>query len=152
LLLHPWVISRAQAWLSTGWSGPTAKQVEAVDYVANQIRAEGKNRAAIGYQTFIYAFSAKYNVIDPRYKAGNEFDMLFKYRHGLLNTDRCAEGVSSDDEYRIVQTRPKQLDSPKDFFNEPPEEYFEVPLHDSFQLMRQFGDYQVFKRIDSAKG
>lgn len=31
--------------------------------------------------------------------------------HGLLNRDRCAEGVSSNDEYRIVQNRPKQADS-----------------------------------------
>jgi hypothetical protein len=148
LLLHPALLSRVQAWLRTGWSGPTAKTVEVVDYVASQVRSEGKNSAAIGYQTFIYGFMAKSNVIDPRYKVGAGFDMLLKHRHGLLNTDRCAEGVSSDDEYRIVQIRPKQPDEPKDFFNDPPEEYFNVPLHGTFQLLRQFGDYQVFKRID----
>ena len=149
LLLHPWLISRAQAWMKIGWSGPTAKQVEVVDYIASQLLSEGRNRAAIGYQIFIYGFSAKSNIVDPRYKAGGEFDMLFKYRHGILNSDHCAEGVSSNDEYRIVQTRPKQPDLPKDFFNEPPEEYFEIPLHGNFQLLRQFGDYQVFKRIGS---
>jgi hypothetical protein len=149
LLLHPWLISRAQSWMKIGWFGPTAQQVQAVDFVANHLSSEGRNTAAIGYQIFVYGFTAKSNIIDPRYKAGAEFDMLFKYRHGILNSDRCAEGVSNNDEYRIVQTRPRQWVPPKDFFNEPPEEYFDIQLDSSFQLVRQFAEYQVFKRIDS---
>jgi hypothetical protein len=44
-------------------------------------------------------------VIDPRHKVGAELDLIFKHQHDISNTTRCAEGVSPDDEYRIVQTR-----------------------------------------------
>jgi hypothetical protein len=71
---------------------------------------------------------------------------LFKYRHGIFNTTRCAEGFSAADEFRIVQTRPKQVEGPKDFLTDPPNEYFRVPLDRSFYLLRQIGDYQVFRR------
>jgi hypothetical protein len=149
LLLHPWVISPIQSWMKMGWSGPTAQQVQAVDFVANHLSSEGRNTAAIGYQIFVYGFMAKSNIIDPRYKVGAQFDMLFKYRHGILNSDQCAEGVSTKDEYRIVQTRSRQVLPRKDFFNEPAEEYVDIQLDGSFQLVRQFGGYQIFQRIGS---
>jgi hypothetical protein len=148
LLLHPWVLSPAQSWMKMGWFGPTAPQVQAVDFLANRLSSEGRNTAAIGYQIFVYGFMAKSNIIDPRYKVGAQWDMLFKYRHGILNSDQCAEGVSSKDEYRIVQTRPRQV-LPQDFFNERAEEYVDIQLDGSFQLVRQFGRYQIFKRTGS---
>jgi hypothetical protein len=149
LLLQPWLLSRAQAWIKIGWSGLTEEQVAVVDYLAGELGGEGRKRVAIGYQTFIYGFNSKSNIVDPRYKAGAQFDMLFKYRHGILNSDQCAEGVSADDEYRIVQTRPKQREGHKDWFNEPPEEFFEMPRQNGFRLLRQIGDYQVLKRSGS---
>jgi hypothetical protein len=151
LLLNPWLLSHVHSWLQTGWAGPIAKQVEAVDFVANELRQEGRNKAGVGYQMFTYGFSANYNLIDSRYKLGAELDLLFKYRHRVLNTTRCAEGFSPSDEYRIVQTRQKQVDSPKDFLNEPAQQYFQVPL-DDFRVVRHFGGYQVFRRSDSVKG
>ncbi len=149
LLLHPWVMSPVQSWMKMGWFGPTAPQVQAVDFVANHLSSEGRNTAAIGYQIFVYGFMAKSNIIDPRYKVGAQFDMLFKYRHGILNSDQCAEGVSSKDEYRIVQTRSRQVLPRKDFFDEPAEEYVDLHLDGSFQLVRQFGGYQILKRTGS---
>jgi hypothetical protein len=148
LLLHPWVLSPAQSWMKMGWFGPTAPQVQAVDFLANRLSSEARNTAAIGYQIFVFGFMAKSNIIDPRYKVGAQWDMLFKYRHGILNSDQCAEGVSSKDEYRIVQTRPRQV-LPQDFFNERAEEYVDIQLDGSFQLVRQFGRYQIFKRTGS---
>jgi len=126
-------------WLRNGWAGSDPEEVRVVDYVSNQIRSNGRDHAAIGYQVFIYEFMAKYNIIDRQYKVGAEFDLLFKYRHAIRNTDQCAEGLSSADEYRIVQTRPKSGE-------EQPEHYFHVPPDPRFRLIQTFDLYQVFKR------
>lgn len=108
-------------------------------YVANRLRTDGKESAAIGYQIFIYGFMANFNIIDSQYKVGAEFDLLFKYWHGITNTDQCAEGISPHDEYRIIQTRPKSG-------QEQPSQYFEVPSKEPFRLVKSFDLYQVFKR------
>jgi hypothetical protein len=131
--------SHLKAWLRNGWAGSDAQEVQVVDYVANRLRSDGIQRTAIGYQIFIYEFMAKYNIIDSQYKVGADFDLLFKFRHGIANTDRCAEGVSSHDEYRIVQTRPKSGE-------EQPRHYFQVPQDTKFRLIQSFDLYQVFKR------
>src|SRR5262245_17381232 len=131
--------TRVKLWLRNGWAGSDPEEVRVVDYVSNQIRSNGRDHAAIGYQVFIYEFMAKYNIIDRQYKVGAEFDLLFKYRHAIRNTDQCAEGLSSADEYRIVQTRPKSGE-------EQPEHYFHVPPDPRFRLIQTFDLYQVFKR------
>jgi hypothetical protein len=133
------LLSHVDSWHRTGWSGPDAAEVDVADYVSEQIRTEGHDRAAIGYQIFIYPFMATYNIINPLYKVGTEFDLWFKYRHGIANTDQCAEGVSPADEYRIVQTQPKSGE-------EQPRHYFQVRQDTRFRLLQSFGLYQVFKR------
>ncbi len=45
------------------------------------------------------------NIADRRYKAGADFDLLLRSRHGIENLNVCAEGMSSDDQYRLVQTQ-----------------------------------------------
>ena len=113
--------------------------MQIADDLAPRIKSDGRREAAIGYQTFIYPFMATYNVTNPRYKVGAEFDFILKNRHGIENTDRCAEGVSAADEYRVVQRRPKEGEAE-------PREYFDVPRDERFRLVRVFDLYQVFKR------
>jgi hypothetical protein len=132
-------LSRVESWYRTGWSGSDAAEILVGDYVAEQIRSEGHDRAAIGYHIFVYPFMVQYNMINPQYKVGAEFDLWLKYRHGIANTNGCAEGLSPYDEYRIVQTQPKSG-------SDEPREYFDVPLDRRFQLLRQFGPYQVLRR------
>jgi hypothetical protein len=127
------------AWLREGWAGSDPEEVRVVDYVASQLQANGKDHAAIGYRTFIYEFMPQYNIVDPQYKVGAEFDLLFKYRHGITNADRCAEGLSPQDEFRIVQTRPKSGEGE-------PRNYFDIPDENRFRLLRRFDLYDVFKR------
>lgn len=133
------LVSRVEAWARDGWAGPDAAEIQVIDNIARQIKAEGKDRAAIGYQTFIYAFMANYNIANPIYKVGAEFDLIFLYRNGITNTNQCGEGVAASDEFRIVETKPKPPDwSPK--------EYFPVTLGNDYQLVYQVGSYQVYKR------
>ena len=79
-----------------------------------------------------------YHSVSSNYKVGAPFDVLFKYQHGIENTDRCAEGVSPSDDYRIVETRPMNVP-------EAPVNYFKVPLENRFKLVRQIGTYRIFK-------
>jgi hypothetical protein len=139
VLLNP-LQTRLESWRREGWSGSDPEEVRVVDYVAGLLRSEGKDRAAIGYQLFIYDFMPKYHVIDPQYKVGAEFDLLFKYRHGIRNADGCAEGVSTEDEYRIVQGRPKSGEAE-------PRAYFDLPADPRLRPLRDFDLYRVFKRI-----
>lgn len=130
---------KVESWAGSGWAGEDAAEIQLVDAVARRIKADGSEQAAIGYHTFIYPFMADYNVTNPLYKAGSEFDLLFLFRHGIENRNRCAEGIAAEDEYRIVETRPKPPEwSPKD--------YFLVSLDERFDLVDQFGTYQVYRR------
>jgi hypothetical protein len=78
-------------------------------------------------------------VIDPRHKVGAELDLIFKHQHDIANTTRCAEGVSPDDEYRIVQTRAEG-------FWAASRHQFDASLGDGFQLVKRFDVYGVFRR------
>jgi len=131
--------SRIDAWKETGWSGRNADEVRVVDYVANQLNSKGKKRAAIGYHIFIYPFMANFNIENPGYKAGADFDVLFNYRRHIVNTDTCAEGLSPKDEFRIVRTTP--MTGPQ-----APRSYFDVPPDGRFRLVRRFGPYEVMRR------
>jgi hypothetical protein len=112
ILANPVLLSRAAAWWHRGWTGPDAAAIQAIDAIADHLRGQGKRQAAIGYQ-ILYEdrpafefFMATFNIIDPRYKVGANLDLLFAWRHELVNTNQCAEGISSADEYRMVQRSP----------------------------------------------
>jgi hypothetical protein len=137
-LWNSFLISRVDAWRADGWSGHDAAEVRVVDYIASDIDKEGRDRASIGYQLFVYPFMVNYHSVSSYYKVGTQFDVLFKYQHGIENTDRCAEGVSPGDDYRIVQTRPMKV-------QEAPINYFKVPLENRFKLVREIGTYRILK-------
>jgi 4-amino-4-deoxy-L-arabinose transferase-like glycosyltransferase len=139
VVLNRTLVGRIESWRAEGWAGKDPEEVQVIDYVANQIRGEGKSKAAIGYQLFIYPFMAQYHITNPIYKVGGELELMLASRHGIENTDQCAEGISPNDEYRIVQIRPRR--GPEE-----PMQYFDAPLDNRFRLLRRFGLYEVFKR------
>jgi hypothetical protein len=131
------VESRVAAWQRDGWSGTEPEEVQAIHYVAD--RLNGKNQAAIGYQFYIMPFVATYNVRDSRYKVGANLDLLLRDLHGVSNTNHCAEGFASNDEFRIVETKPgSNVVGEKD--------HFDIPIEGSFHVARQFGSIQVIER------
>ena len=142
---HAPVRDHWNSWQEHGWSGPDADAWQAVDDVATRIHARGKDRAAIGYQLILTGGEAVQYYIDPRYKAGVEMDFLLRWRHGITNEDRCAEGASPSDDYRIVDVRTEQEDFAVD---DPLAEFrcirFSLPAH--LEPVRLYGSYQVFQR------
>ena len=137
--VNPFLISKINAWATTGWAGRDAAEIQVVDYITSQIAAQGKDRSAIGYQIFIYPFMAEYNITNPIYKVGAEFDLLFRYRGGIINTNQCAEGIDFYDEYRIVELKPKP-------WSGSPNEYFDLPEDARFHLVFKTGNFQVYQR------
>jgi len=132
--------AHARAWSEEGWAGSDPDEVRLVDHVARDILASGERDAVIGYQTFIFDFMPKYHIIDPDYKVGAELDLLFEHGYGITNLNQCAEGVSPEDEYRIVQTQPRSgIDEPR--------QSFDVPLDGQYRLIARFELFDVFKRI-----
>jgi len=96
-------ISRIRSWKEDGWSGQDVSVMGAIDRLAESVKAKGVRHASIGYDIPFYRFMATFHGADSRYKVGGELDFLLLQRHGIANTNRCAEGFSTDDEFRIVQ-------------------------------------------------
>ena len=131
--------SRIRDWSRNGWSGTDAQEIKVVDYTASLIEPARKLHTSIGYHTYIDVFMATFNGADRRYKVGGEFDLLFKYRHGILNANHCAEGISAADEYRIVQTnRSAGIGTTS-------EDHIDAPVDAKFQTVATFGPYGVLK-------
>jgi hypothetical protein len=142
VLGNPLTLSRVQAWWQTGWSGPDTVEIQVIDYIAEQLHRQGQRHVAIGYQTLYWDFPAAnffmatFNMVDSRYKVGADFDLFLTARHGLVNTNQCAEGISPADEYRIVQSSP--------VWTMPPAAIF--ALENGWQVRRRFGPYEVRQR------
>jgi hypothetical protein len=83
---------------------------------------------------------AAFNAVDTRYKVGADFDLLLRDLHGVSNRNTCAEGVSPNDEFRVVQTKPVST-NPKGM------EYFDFAVAENFRLAQQIGTYQIFERV-----
>jgi hypothetical protein len=142
---NSFLLSRIAAWARDGWSGGAAEQIRVVDHIAALIKSERKDRASIGYEIYTYRYVATFHPIDSRYKVGADFDLLFQYRHGITNTNRCAEGISPHDEYRVVQmTSTSKIEAAR--------QYIDIPPDGRFYLARDFGRYRVFERDDSSAG
>jgi hypothetical protein len=129
-----------ESWWQGGWAGTDAEEVQVVDSAGAYLRAQGKDHVAIGYETFVYPFMARYHAIDPHYKVGAEFDLLFSYRYGIVNLNQCGEGVSSADDVRIVQQRPQDVPGA-------PDQYFPVQRDPSFRSLGRVGSYEILTRI-----
>jgi hypothetical protein len=98
---NPLLRSRFESWTNDGWAGRDAIKIQVVDMLAERV---GGTHVSIGYEIGLWRFIPMYNILDERYKIGGEFDLLLKHRHQITNGNRCAEGVSSKDIYRVVQT------------------------------------------------
>jgi hypothetical protein len=133
-------LSRLQSWWHDGWAGTESLEIQVVDHLAGRLKAHGESRASIGYEIDILSFEAVTNSTDPRYKVGADLDLLLKYRHGIVNLNRCAEGVATADTYRVVQVEEREgtdrLGKSRIVVRRDP----------AFRLTDQIGSYQLLER------
>jgi hypothetical protein len=136
------LLSHLQSWRKDGWSGTPSAAMMTLNHVAALVQADGKQAARIGYEMAVPAWTPIFNNVDPRYKTGANFDLLFIHKHGITNLNTCAEGAAPGDEFRIVETGNRQY----------PPNYgrLHVPRDGRFELTGEFGDYQVFRRLTPA--
>ena len=59
-------------------------------------------------------------------------------RHGINNTDQCAEGIALSDEYRIAEKSPEP-------WSGTPDEYFVLPGDGHFLLLYEAGNFQLYE-------
>ena len=130
------VSSAARVWAHAGYGGEETEVEQALGSIAETLRAERRTSASIGYQVPFSGFEASFNVLDSRYKVGAVGDFLLKHRWQIMNANRCAEGISRNDEFRLVTSGPpgRSLSA-----------YLSRPL-DGYQLLATFGRYRVFRR------
>jgi hypothetical protein len=131
--------------LSDGWSGTDSDEKKVVDFISGQIGNE-RNTAAIGYQTFFYGWTRTHSALDPRVKVGMEFDLLLRMLNNVSNTDRCPEGLSPKDEFRVVQYSPSPTMAEPFAYAPAPRFLIDVATDDRFYLLRRIGPYAVLKR------
>lgn len=148
ILINPVILERIEAWATNGWSGDNSYEKQSVDYIAKLIHSSNRNNAAVGYNIFFYDWLPLQHVNDHRMKVGMEFDLLFKFFHGIANNDSCAEGFSAADEFRIEQIKPSStLKFPFRYLNQyDPDAYFYIPPDENFTIVQQFGPYLILKR------
>ena len=89
-------------------AAPTSEFNQVIDYVAAQARAQGRSSLSIGYDVPFLKWIVCARATDGMSKVGSQYDLVFLLRHGITNTDTRAEGVSPEDDFRIVELNSEQ--------------------------------------------
>lgn len=100
--------------------------LRAASTVADRVKASGRTQASVGYQG--HEDVAEDELLQV-YRLGSQFDLLLRY-DGVRNTNRCPEGISAADEFRIVRGDDLYADLPGP----------------GFTLLGTFGDHRVHVR------
>ena len=116
--------------------GGTSERLAAIDYVASSLKATGRTAATIGYELAVPSWQ---RALDGHFifKVGNDYDLVFRRRHGITNQSVAESGFSSADEFRIVEIVST-------------DRFRDLPLHSGdlsqFTEMARFGNYWVGRR------
>ena len=116
--------------------GGTSERLAAIDYLASTLKASGRTVAPIGYELAVPSWQ---RAQDGHFifKVGNDYDLVFRRRHGIDNQSVAQSGFSPSDEFRIVETVST-------------DRFRDVRLHSDdlseFAEMARFGNYWVGKR------
>ncbi len=101
--LNPNCIAMTASWYRNGLHSLPANDLNnAIDFLGRRIKAEGRASARIGYDVPFFRWMVAERMVDGVSKVGREIDTVFRMRHGITNLDTNAEGISRDDEFRIV--------------------------------------------------
>ncbi len=126
---NPVLVGRITAWTQTGWSGSDAPEVRVADYLATKIHAAGETSSRIGYPVPMISGHPRN---DAGLTDGASIDLLLKFK-GIANVNECAEGVSANDQYRVIDKHPTDA-------------ILDIPSTNHFRLDRTFGALEVYER------
>jgi len=116
--------------------GGTSERLAAIDYLASTLKASGRTAAPIGYELSVPSWQ-RTEAGHFIFKVGNDYDLVFRRRHGIENQTVAESGFSSSDEFRIVEV--VSTDAFRDV---------RLPSDDlsQFTEMARFGNYWVGRR------
>ena len=77
------------------------KEDKAIDAISDVVRASGRSSARIGYDTNQLEWLVQLRSVDGISKCGIDWDVSLYLRHGIVNLDTSAEGLSADDDFRV---------------------------------------------------
>jgi hypothetical protein len=129
IALNPMIIEGAGSWARGGWSGDEAPDAQVAEYLAARFRSNAMP-SRVGYEYPQARVSLP--SFDMRLEPGASIDALLR-GHGVDNANRCAEGQSSDDDYKVVDTSV-------------PGPYFDAPSPGRFSLVKRFGNFEIHQR------
>lgn len=107
-LTNPLATGRISSWYHAGWEGQDANEVRILNSLATDMKDRGLSQSSIGYYmpSRLDAVGGDWSgqhAKDSVYKLAMDLDMLLWAQHGVVNTDTCANGLSVNDTYRILQ-------------------------------------------------
>ncbi len=82
--------------------GGTSERIAAIDYLASTLKASGRSAASIGYELAVPSWQRTRDG-HMIFKVGNDYDLVFRRRHGIDNQSDAENGFSPGDEFRIVE-------------------------------------------------
>jgi len=136
VVLNGEVVTRLKSGLTLGWGGADAPEVRVADHLARLARSENQERPRIGYQLFHQNFMREFHELDFRYRIGADIDALLWFRDGLKSASQCAEGLSPQDRYLVVQAHPTLS------YNT---ELLPVRPSDDAEQLTSIGPYRIYK-------
>jgi hypothetical protein len=104
MTLNPAVFTRVQEWRAHGWEGDS-REIRALDTFGTVLSENRENSVAIGYVMPYQPFMAYFQVLDPIYKIGLQYDWYLLRKHGIRNSNTSPAGISRVDRYRLVIER-----------------------------------------------
>ncbi len=84
-------------------------------FSASELKQRGRVSASIGYDVPFDKWMLAERVMDSKSKVGRQYDTVLRMRYGIANLDTNAEGISQNDEFRIVDS--SQSASGRTFFD-----------------------------------
>jgi hypothetical protein len=108
LLVFPlsFYLPAIRGWIDNGYSGADNPQVQVVDFIHQQVAAEGTDAVSIGYSLL------QPQPVDNRMRNGSWFDLLLETRWGLHNLNQNPTGLEDGDTWRILESETPSLTDP----------------------------------------
>ncbi len=127
LLVFPlsFYLPAIRGWIDNGYSGADNPQVQVVDFIHQQVTAEGKGTVSIGYSLL------QPQPVDNRMRNGSWFDLLLETRWGIRNVNQNPTGIETGDTWRILEVETPSILTPSPW--------------EGFAPVAVFGPFVVYK-------
>jgi hypothetical protein len=132
---NPDLVDRTALWRHSGFRfAPPNDENQALDFLGQRIRQEGRGSAAIGYDVAFRPWFLLCRSVDGRSKVGMSDDEILLLRYGITNLDTTAEGIRPEDEFRVVER--SSLDPTR-------QTYFDLSAYPRMALIYQNSNFIV---------